>query len=236
MNAQEFRKKPVVISAVQWTGNNLREIITFTDGPPETRSVHAGMAWETYEDLVRRDGLKIFTLEGMMNADIGDWIIKGVKGEHYPCKPDIFAATYEDITGKGVMPDATSDVRPPATSPGVTAGAVGEHVVTRLTIEPDMTKVREMLDAAEAKWLHLDTIAATIRVNTLRHGGTHEQADAFVRGEGDFVAWLSAKVAVIATTPPTALDDPRVRKLVEALREIAAQKRTDELETAFMKE
>ena len=90
-----FRKKPVVIEAIQWTGKNLRQIICFTDGPPETRTNHAGMMWESYEDLVARDGLKIFTLEGKMDASIGDWIIKGVKGEFYPCKPEIFAATYE---------------------------------------------------------------------------------------------------------------------------------------------
>jgi len=92
-----FRKKPVEIEAIQWTGNNLRQVITFTDGPPETRGMHAGMAWEAYEDLVARDGLKIFTLEGKMSASVGDWIIRGVKGEFYPCKPDIFAATYEAV-------------------------------------------------------------------------------------------------------------------------------------------
>ena len=90
-----FRKKPVVIEAIQWTGKNLREVIAFTDGPPDTRTTHAAMAWDDYCGLVDREGLKIFTLEGKMSAAIGDWIIKGVKGEHYPCKPDIFAATYE---------------------------------------------------------------------------------------------------------------------------------------------
>lgn len=90
-----YRKKPVVIDAIQWTGNNLRAVICFTDGPPDTRTIHAGLKWEQYEDLVQREGLKIYTMEGTMNADIGDYIIKGVKGEFYPCKPDIFAATYE---------------------------------------------------------------------------------------------------------------------------------------------
>jgi hypothetical protein len=51
--------------------------------------------WEEYAEVVRKDGLKIFTMEGQLMATIGDWIIKGVKGEFYPCKPDIFAATYE---------------------------------------------------------------------------------------------------------------------------------------------
>ena len=90
-----YRKKPVVIHALQWTGENLRDVIAFTDGPPDTRNHHAGMKWEEYAELVRREGLKIFTLEGTMDASIGDWIIRGVKGEFYPCKPDIFAATYE---------------------------------------------------------------------------------------------------------------------------------------------
>jgi hypothetical protein len=93
-----FTKKPITISAIQWTGDNLREVIAFTDGPPDTRTTHASMAWDDYAELVKRDGLKIFTLEGKMSAAIGDWIIKGVKGEHYPCKPDIFAATYEAAT------------------------------------------------------------------------------------------------------------------------------------------
>lgn len=92
---KRYRKKPVVIDAIQWTGDNLRDVICFTDGPPDTRTNHAGMMWEKYEDLVQRDGLKIYTLEGTMNANIGDYIIKGVKGEFYPCKPDIFAATYD---------------------------------------------------------------------------------------------------------------------------------------------
>lgn len=91
----KFKKKPVVIDAIRWTGDNLREVICFTDGPPDVRSNHASMKWEEYCDLVKRDGLKIFTLEGKMSASVGDWIIRGVEGEHYPCKPDIFAKTYE---------------------------------------------------------------------------------------------------------------------------------------------
>ncbi len=86
-----FCKKPVVIEAVQWLGTNLLEVIRFT-------GLHASAThfkWEEYEDLVAREGLKIFTLEGPLMASVGDWIIKGVKGEFYPCKPDIFASTYE---------------------------------------------------------------------------------------------------------------------------------------------
>lgn len=80
----KFRKKPVVIEAVQWTGNNANEINDFV--PAKDSLWMAGMDFMA---------LSIMTLEGKMHASKGDWIIKGVKGEFYPCKPDIFAATYD---------------------------------------------------------------------------------------------------------------------------------------------
>lgn len=89
--AQKFRKKPVVIEAIQWTGSNLKQVIAFTGLNHSAKK----WTWEEYEQVVKTDGLKIFTLEGKMNADINDFIIKGVKGEFYPCKPEIFEATYE---------------------------------------------------------------------------------------------------------------------------------------------
>lgn len=76
-----FRKKPVVIEAVQYTGSNLDELRQFV--PEEHRDNRIGVP------------LGIKTLEGVMTVTDGDWIIKGVKGEFYPCKPDIFDATYE---------------------------------------------------------------------------------------------------------------------------------------------
>ncbi|MBP6989128.1 MAG: hypothetical protein KBB58_12700 [Ferruginibacter sp.] len=87
----KFRKKPVLIDAIQWLGNNLKEVIEFTGLNESAKK----WSWEQYEKVVAEDGLKIFTLEGKMNADVNDFIIKGVKGEFYPCKPDIFIATYE---------------------------------------------------------------------------------------------------------------------------------------------
>ena len=88
-----FRKKPVVIEAVQWKGDNLAEVIRFT-GLHESA---LGWTWDQYEAVIAREGLKVFTLEGPLFASVGDWIIRGVKGEFYPCKPDIFAATYEPV-------------------------------------------------------------------------------------------------------------------------------------------
>lgn len=89
----KYRKKPVIIEAIQWNGSNLREVIDFTGLHP---SAHK-WSWDEYERIVKNDGLKIFTLEGKMNADINDFIIKGIHGEFYPCKPDIFELTYEEV-------------------------------------------------------------------------------------------------------------------------------------------
>jgi hypothetical protein len=82
--AQKFRKRPVVIEAVQWKGNNQSEVIQFCD-----------RCYFTTHGKVK--DLYIATLEGDMKGSVGDYIIKGVAGEFYACKPDIFAATYENV-------------------------------------------------------------------------------------------------------------------------------------------
>jgi hypothetical protein len=81
-----FRKKPVVIEAVKW------------DGECETANKFIGERYGTdwsYDSNKPGFAISIPTLEGNMRGEVGDWIIKGVKGEFYPCKPDIFDATYE---------------------------------------------------------------------------------------------------------------------------------------------
>ena len=84
---KKFRKKPVVIETIQYLGaENEEEVIRFADS--EERPVK----WSL------EDGLIITTLEGSHRADVGDYIIKGVQGECYPCKPDIFDETYEEVT------------------------------------------------------------------------------------------------------------------------------------------
>ena len=80
----QYRKKPVVIEAVQWKGSNFVEIDEFITVPHET--------------FPSQGIIKIPTLEGVMEATEGDFIIKGIKGEFYPCKPDIFEQTYEQIS------------------------------------------------------------------------------------------------------------------------------------------
>lgn len=76
----KYCKKPVVIEAIQWDGYNLEELQNFV-----------GSALEYDGKLI------IHTLEGDHEAKVGDYIIKGVQGEFYPCKPEIFAKTYEAV-------------------------------------------------------------------------------------------------------------------------------------------
>lgn len=81
----KYRKKPVVIEANQWLGTDANKIMM----------CHflgiSGYFIDENDDLIIR------TLEGNMKANVGDYIIKGVHGEFYPCKPDVFAKTYEEV-------------------------------------------------------------------------------------------------------------------------------------------
>ena len=80
MKAKKYVKKPVVIEALQFDGKNWEAIGEFVGQQAECRG---------------KEVLVIKTLEGDMLANAGDYIIKGIKGEFYPCKPDIFEDTYE---------------------------------------------------------------------------------------------------------------------------------------------
>jgi len=96
----KFRKRPIEIDTMQWDGT--------ADGATQIIDwILANGATATYtcsnpDRCADTDGdtphsIAIRTLEGTMRADLGDWIIRGVQGEFYPCKPDIFAATYEPV-------------------------------------------------------------------------------------------------------------------------------------------
>lgn len=91
-----FRKKPVVIEAIQYLGGNDKDGYFFAEMKPswltEAFDKQPGEIGSVYR---RVTGLFIETLEGVMAVSKDDWIIQGVNGELYPCKPDIFAKTYE---------------------------------------------------------------------------------------------------------------------------------------------
>lgn len=99
---EKFRKKPVVIEAIQLTESNIRDVYEIVyDQVVETPTRLDQEKWEHYRHIVIKDGMNIPTLEDGADgrakhvASIGDWIIRGVAGEFYPCKPEIFEQTYE---------------------------------------------------------------------------------------------------------------------------------------------
>lgn len=84
----KYRKRPVAVEVVQFNGTNYDEVIKFTDGK----------AKQTYPEM--NDWFIFFiikTLEGSMEIKEGDYIIKGILGEFYPCKPDVFELTYDKV-------------------------------------------------------------------------------------------------------------------------------------------
>ena len=102
-STSNFRKKPVVIQAKQLTEETIREVYEWVHGPVTLKHRLAEDRWDDYCGIVTTDGMNIPTLEDGSDgrakhvASIGDWIIRGIAGEFYPCKPDIFAATYEPV-------------------------------------------------------------------------------------------------------------------------------------------
>lgn len=87
----KYRKKPVVVEAIQWNGKNFMEILDFVGSRLEF-TLYGGTDREpNVEDM------SILTLEGRMEVSVGDYIIKGVQGEFYPCKSYIFEQTYEMV-------------------------------------------------------------------------------------------------------------------------------------------
>lgn len=86
----KFRKRPLEVDAYQLTQAYLDKL--FRDKPDATK------IQVTPNVTAYRTWLTILTLEGLMTANVGDWIVKGIKGETYPCRADIFKLTYEPIT------------------------------------------------------------------------------------------------------------------------------------------
>ena len=83
--SQRYRKKPIIVEAIKWTGKNTSVVLQFCN-----------KAMKIFDER-KLDHLFIETLDGGHQASKGDWIIKGVQGEFYPVKNDIFLETYEKV-------------------------------------------------------------------------------------------------------------------------------------------
>lgn len=92
MKPEKYIKKPIAVEAVKLTDNNLEAVVIWCNN----ELPFGGNAYLKMGDR-STPRIAIRTLEGVMTASVGDWVIKGVKGEFYPCKPDIFEATYEQL-------------------------------------------------------------------------------------------------------------------------------------------
>ena len=98
---QKFVKKPVVIEAIQYDGANITEVESFVGAKLPS-------VWLSVEDTQ----LVIPTLEGDMKVSKGDYVIKGIKGEFYPCKPDVFKSTYNVVEdNNGILSEGEKRVR-----------------------------------------------------------------------------------------------------------------------------
>ena len=92
----KYRKKPIVVEAVRWTGSNLEEIRNFVGNDLIENYIEH---FDIERTLIKQTlaGIAINTLEGTMMVNYGDYIIKGVNNEFYPCRSDIFKQTYEEV-------------------------------------------------------------------------------------------------------------------------------------------
>lgn len=113
-NSRQYRKRPVVIEAVRWTGKNVLELYSFMHGKPNIGTDYVRDRWDDFCVMHENESWHITTLEDGPNgeakhvASVGDWVIRGIKGEFYPCKPDIFEATYEPAHSKAPSPENPS--------------------------------------------------------------------------------------------------------------------------------
>jgi hypothetical protein len=137
----KYRKKPVEIDAVQFTGGaeSATRVIDWVLAGGGTARYHGLVAAQEFGDgkghPADDEHVSINTLEGTMRASVGDWVIRGVQGEHYPCKPDIFAATYDRPT---VAPlDAVEPITPERVQAAVDALGVGIPLLDMRSLQLD---------------------------------------------------------------------------------------------------
>ena len=94
MKVKYYRKKPVIIEAIKLNKENIIDVLLFIGN---VKNIHVNDEELIKDNILANNGIDIQTLEGVHHASWGDYIIKGIKGEFYPCKPDIFLSTYEEV-------------------------------------------------------------------------------------------------------------------------------------------
>lgn len=146
-----YRKKPVHVKAIRYTGNNGADIGLFVG------------AADRNED----NQFLIHTLEGKMAADPGDYIIRGVAGEFYPCKPDIFAATYEQVDQGGNRVNSTQYPENPKTAMMTVAAVLEWLEGEEEDLESDRKKIKNKYPKQIAKKIDEQLGASITTIETL---------------------------------------------------------------------
>ena len=189
---QKFVKKPVVIEAIQYNGINITEIESFVGAKLPT-------VWLSVEDTQ----LIIPTLEGDMKVSKGDYVIKGIKGEFYPCKPDVFKSTYNVVEdNNGILSEGEKRVR--TTFNVLSLETV--DIAKQLMAEAINLLSRDQNDVAS---YYYDNINTT-QYRELSADYQREVATAKTKIE-EAAMWtvkaLTNNIHVVSFTPPTQIED-----------------------------
>lgn len=91
----KFQKKPIEVEAIQWTGDNLEDVYQFMGEDRKVKEWKGRGRFDGLQQYVRGEGVFLQTHSGIVKAHVGNWIIKGVDGEYYPCPDAVFKETYE---------------------------------------------------------------------------------------------------------------------------------------------
>ena len=189
---QKFVKKPVVIEAIQYDGANITEIESFVGAKLPS-------VWLSVEDTQ----LVIPTLEGDMKVSKGDYVIKGIKGEFYPCKPDVFKSTYNVVEdNNGILSEGEKRVR---TNFNVSSSK-SVDTAKQLMAEAINLLSRDQNDVAS---YYYDSINTT-QYRDLSGGYQREVATAKTKIE-DAAMWavkaLTNDIHIVSFNPPTKIED-----------------------------
>lgn len=140
----KFRKKPVVVEAEQWRGDNFDELREWSNGELcGYRANEGSRPW-------------IETLEGLMHGNVGDWLIRGVKGEYYFCKPDIFDATYERVEARDRIAELERENRRLKQEWAIADGARSGEMVSDTVLENYM-RMKDRIKELEAELAAVNT-------------------------------------------------------------------------------
>ena len=149
LEPRTYRKKPVHVKAIKFNGNNSKQVEKFVYG-------------ESHEKyFTSSPHMTIQTLEGDMKASKGDYIIRGVAGEFYPCKPDIFKATYEEIDQDGNRVNSTQYPES-ANTPVMTVAAILEW------LEGEKEDIEATRKSTESSYGALGTMTVNLQAETVQ--------------------------------------------------------------------